>query len=562
MNARFLWQFPENKPRWLVLFLLALIAALAIVATTAYFKNGIAQTVNPTLSVDVTADRHSISPDIYGMNDYALDPTIAKELRIPVERWGANHTSRYNWLVDSSNSGDDFFFVGGGDKKNPVPGDSIDKIVKINRQNGSKSIVTIPMIGYVNKFSTWNCGFRVSKYGPQEKTNPYIFPEGDKCGNGKRPDGTLITDNNRLDVSIISDPAFQKAWVQHLIKTHGTAAKGGVQIYQMDNEPSGWGNTHRDVHPEATSYEELRDRTYQYASMVKATDPTAKVLGPSDFGWPVYVDSGVKGDREKHGGVWFARWYLQQMRAYEKQKGVRILDYFDEHYYPSADDTCLANCPAGDANTQALRLRSTRSLWDATYTDESWIGKYNPPLTIIPRFREWVNQDYPGTKVAITEYNWGGLESINGALAQADVLGIFGREQVDLATLWGPPKSSEPGAYAFRMYMNYDGKGGKYGDTWVRSGSTDQGLLSIYGADRSSDGTLTLVIINKTNKNLTSNLSLKGFKSSGKAEFYTYSEANLQAIVRQSDLGVSDTGFQATYPANSMTLVAIPKANS
>ncbi|MEG4026641.1 hypothetical protein, partial [Microcoleus sp. S13C4] len=42
--------------------------------------------------------------------------------------------------------------------------------------------------------------------------------------------------------------------------------------------------------------------------------------------------------------------------------------------------------------------------------------------------------------------------------------------------------------------------------------------------------------------------------------YYTYSEANLQAIVRQSDLSVRDTGFQATYPANSMTLVAIPKA--
>ncbi|MEG4116175.1 glycoside hydrolase family 44 protein [Microcoleus sp. N9_B4] len=562
MNRRFLWLAPENKSRWIILLLLGWLAALGVVATTAYLKMAIAQTANPTLSVDVTADRHPISPDIYGMNDYAIDPTLAQELRIPVERWGANHTSRYNWLVDSSNNGDDFFFVGGGDNKNPVPGDSIDKIVQTNRQNGSKSIVTIPMIGYVNKFSTWNCGFRVAKYGPQEKTNPYIFPEGDKCGNGKRPDGTLITDNNRLDVSITSNPEFQKPWVEHLVKTHGTAANGGVQIYQMDNEPSGWGNTHRDVHPEATSYEELRDRTYQYASMVKATDPTAKVLGPSDFAWPVYVDSLVKGDREKHGGVWFARWYLQQMRAYEQQKGVRILDYFDEHYYPAADDTCLANCPAGDANTQALRLRSTRSLWDATYTDESWIGKYNPPLTIIPRFREWVKQDYPGTKVAITEYNWGGLESMNGALTQADVLGIFGREQLDLATLWGPPKSSEPGAYAFRMYMNYDGKGGKYGDTWVRSDSTDRGLLSIYAADRSSDGTLTLVIINKTSQNLTSNLSLKGFKPADKAQVYTYSEANLQAIVRQSDLGVSDTGFQATYPANSMTLVAIPKANS
>jgi hypothetical protein len=74
-------------------------------------QNGIAQTANPALSVDVTADRPPISPDIYGMNHYALEPALAKKLRIPLERWGANHTSRYNWLVDSSNSGDGFFFV-------------------------------------------------------------------------------------------------------------------------------------------------------------------------------------------------------------------------------------------------------------------------------------------------------------------------------------------------------------------------------------------------------------------------------------------------------------------
>ena len=101
---------------------MGLIAALAIATTTVYFKKalaklavGIAQTANPTLSVDVTADRHPISPDIYGMNHYGLDPALAKKLRIPLERWGANHTSRYNWLVDSSNSGDDFFFVVDGE---------------------------------------------------------------------------------------------------------------------------------------------------------------------------------------------------------------------------------------------------------------------------------------------------------------------------------------------------------------------------------------------------------------------------------------------------------------
>ena len=88
--------------------------------------------------------------------------------------------------------------------------------------------------------------------------------------------------------------------------------------------------------------------------------------------------------------------------------------------------------------------------------------------------QEWVDANYPGTKLAITEYNWGGLEHINGALAQADVLGIFGREGLDLATLWGPPDDTEPGAYAFRMYRNYDGTGSGFGDTSVKAASADQ----------------------------------------------------------------------------------------
>lgn len=44
----------------------------------------------------------------------------------------------------------------------------------------------------------------------------------------------------------------------------------------------------------------------------------------------------------------------------------------------------------------------------------------------------WVAKDYPGTKVAIDEYNFGGLESINRTAAQADILGIFGRQGLDM----------------------------------------------------------------------------------------------------------------------------------
>src|SRR5690606_5167934 len=152
---------------------------------------------------------------------------------------------------------------------------------------------------------------------------------------------------------------------------------------------------------------------------------------PVLWGWTAYfwsaLDAAPGGawwnapqDRLAHGNVPFTAWYLREMRAYEQQHGTRILDYLDLHYYPQAAGVSLAS--AGNAATQALRLRSTRSLWDATYVDESWIGE---PVRLIPRMRDWIAAEYPGTKTAITEYNWGGLEHVNGALAQADVLGIF-----------------------------------------------------------------------------------------------------------------------------------------
>src|SRR5690349_16986306 len=50
----------------------------------------VAASPGPTLNVDVTAQRHSISPDIYGVNQYSLDPAamnqLLSQLRPPVVR--------------------------------------------------------------------------------------------------------------------------------------------------------------------------------------------------------------------------------------------------------------------------------------------------------------------------------------------------------------------------------------------------------------------------------------------------------------------------------------------
>jgi hypothetical protein len=212
--------------------------------------------------------------------------------------------------------------------------------------------------------------------------------------------------------------------------------------------------------------------------------------------------------------------------------GKRYLDYFDQHFYPQISGD-------KDPTTNALRLRSTRSLWDPTYVEESRIGPSGvnaPPPQFIRTMKSWIAQYSPGTKTAITEYKWGALDDINGALAEADILGIFGREGLDLATMWGEPKSIDPGVYAFRMYRNYDGAGSRFGDVSVSATAADQDQLAVYAAQRSSDKALTVMVVNKTGGDLTSPLAVVGFDNAGPAQRLTYSPDNLGAIVRGGDL--------------------------
>ena len=520
----------------------------------------------PALSIDAAAGRHAISPYVYGMN--FADENLAAELQLPVRRWGGNATTRYNWQTDTNNHASDWYFENiPNDTANPAllpDGSSSDQFIEQDRRTGTATLLTVPLIGWTPKDGARACGFNVSKYGAQQSTDPWM-PD---CGNGVRPDGARITGNDAGDTSATITPAFVQAWMGHLMNKYGNAAAGGVRFYNLDNEPELWDDTHRDVHPAPTSYDEMRDRTYAYAAAIKAMDSGAQTFGPASWGWTAYFWSALDWapggawwnnpqDRLAHGNVPFIEWYLQQMRMYEQQQNVRILDFLDVHYYPQASGVSLS--PAGGSATQALRLRSTRSLWDSTYTDESWIGD---AVQLIPRMHQWVGTDYPGTKLAISEYNWGALDHINGALAEADVLGIFGREGLDVATLWDPPTTNQPGAFAFRMYLNYDGARSRFGDVSVAAASTDQAQLAVYAAQNGASGALTLMIINKTAQALTSNVALGHFNPTATARVYRYSAANLGAIVRDADQPVGATGFTATLPPSSINLIVLPASGT
>jgi uncharacterized protein (TIGR03437 family) len=575
-----------------------------------------AQSSGPALSIDVTANRHAISPDIYGINFFwtlpaLTDPTYsaalcaAEALRPTTRRWGGDSTSTYQWKFDVENLANDWFYEL---LPNPVVQDtsacasglpvttSFNQYADLARTTGGKILATVPVLGWLPNVqpetgSQMLCSYSVAEYGPQCAEDPYgqYYPY--TCGNGVvyAPDCSTnpvyIADNKPSFDYAPSDQTFQAQWIEQMLTRYGQGNQGGIAIWSLDNEPIWWDSTHRDIHPNPNTYNELFSVDLQYAQAIKQADPTALVSGPVNDNWASLWESktDIEAGWNSPGGQWYSNpvdriahnntplltWYLQQFSQYEQQHGQRLLDYVDMHAYiaPAAlNDAVNGVTPPETAAIQALRLESTREFWDPTYVDNGdyWIVDPNnngAPIApyYIPRVQQIIQQYYQGTKLAITEYNWYALDTLNGGLAQADLLGIFGAYGLDLATLWGPPAPTDPGAYAFQIYRNYDGIGGAFGETGVQGVSADQSQLAIYAAVR-SDLNLTAVVINKTGGDLTSTLSLANFQAGQTAQVWQYSGANLGAIVAQPGIATGGNNLSATFPANSITMLVIPPA--
>lgn len=522
------------------------------------------------INVDAAANRHLIDPNIYGTA--FADSTALSDLNLTVNREGGNMASRYNWQQNAANHAADWYFESIGED-GTAAGAWVDNLIAASQAAGAQAVATIPTIGWVANLGANRsklASYSVAKYGAQQDTD-YWMPD---AGNGILANGTEITWNNPNDANVPADVNFAKSWVQHLIARWGMSSNGGLRYYTLDNEPSIWHETHRDVHPTGATMEEVRDKIISYATMIKSLDPGAKIIGPEEFGWSGYLYSGYDlqageqngwshfPDREAHNDMDYLPWLLDQVRQHDAATGQRLLDYFTVHYYPQggefSDDV--------SQSMQLLRNRSTRSLWDPSYVDQSWIGD---TVRLVPRLREWVNAYYPGTKIGVTEYNWGAEGHMNGATAQADVLGIFGREGLDLANRWTTPAVGTPAYLAMKMYRNYDGNDSAFGNTSVATAVANPDQVSAFGSLRASDGALTVMVVNKNlyssgNPGATTSITINigNFASNGIAQRWQLSAINPSdqtraAITHLADQTFSGNSLTVSVPMQSVTMFVL-----
>jgi hypothetical protein len=491
-------------------------------------------TLQVPIVINTYGNTHPISPYIYGL---AAAPTeILTDLRTTSNRWGGNPSTRYNWeLGNAWNAGRDWFYRNGN--YGYTGKSASDDFVKDTLSANAKVLLTVPTLGWVAK---------------DDNNATCSFPKADgSCGdaNGAGCDKQgEIADPNRANVPIT--PEWDARWLQHLTQNQGF----DIKFIAMDNEPDIWGYTHYDVHPSCTTYDEIRDKYLEYATIARTVVPQSELLGPVSCGWYYYWNSAAgQTDKLKHGNQDFLPWFLSEVRRHDEQQGKRTLDVLDIHYYPDG----LYNDQV-DSDTAAKRLRSTRSLWDSTYKDESWI---NQPVYLIPRMQKIIQDTYPGTKLGITEWNWGAAGTMNGALAIADVLGIYGRESLYLANYWAYPTKGSPAYWAFRMYTNYDGQGSHFGDVSIPLTSGRSEFASGYASLEKSTGRLLVLFVNKDpTLTVDAALTIQGFQPDNAITIYRYSQQKLDGITMEQQSWSRTSHL--LLPAYSITLAVInPMAN-
>ena len=529
-----------------------------------------------TADIDLAAPGRPISPYIYGG---ACDAKVAKAAGMTIVRHGGNPTSTVNWKGGFWSSGADWYFVNNPAGAKPTPPEKRLAAFLDLKKQGLELYQTIPIMGRVAKDGD-SVGFDTRKYPDQTswegKDHPgdlhpyagsgrqYIRDEaGEIKKDAKGKPLTRDIPPNPDDVSIEMSPDDQCAQLEFEVKNmgFGTAANGGIKFVALDNEPAIWQGTHKCFKPVACGYDEYWQRTQDYAGRLKKIDPSVKIAGPCTWGWTDLFYSGLdaqlisqgKGtwasppDFAAHGKVPFLKWWMKNLADYEKKNGTRLVDILDFHFYPQSHGKTGTDQGEG-------RVQETRVYWDPTFKTTSWMGaETNKICRVIPLLKEWIAESNPGMLTSIGEYASDGGNEISGGVAQAELLGIFAREGLDMAFIWGEPGPNSSVHFGFLITRNPDGKFTPFGDHYLPATVSSPEDVSVHTGRDTATGRLSFILINKrASKDARVTLKLSKPLPAQSITPYEYSSANRRALGQLPALKVSGNQIEVNLPAMSI----------
>ena len=308
--------------------------------------------------------------------EHAHAPTSCADAGMQLNSWGGNPSTRYNYEIGHAwNHGADYEF------RNTNYGDT-------RRRGARRSLDDNAAAGVADPAGRADA--RLGRHERRRRTRARsptatAVPAGDRgrqLRRTRRPVADPTTANVESTPEQVADVGAA-AWSP----TGSTS-----EFIAMDNEPELWGYTHYDVHPECPTYEEILDKYLDLRRRRCATSRrTPSSTGPGDVLLVRLLEHRARARRRR-------RTRTSCAGSCDSVQGARRRRPAAAR---STSSTCTstrrATCSTTttDAETNARRLRSTRSLWDPDYIDESWIDE---PIEFIPRMQaRRSTSHYPGT---------------------------------------------------------------------------------------------------------------------------------------------------------------------
>jgi hypothetical protein len=512
------------------------------------FLAPLARAAAPSLRIRDDLPARPISPLIYGSNEIGVmdggapSAELDRLAGVTARRLGGNLLTTYNWTNNAANAGKDrdhanapylleALQIPRSDWSRPAV--VIEAMHEASLAMGAQSLVTLPIAGHVA--ADFAGMVSEAEAAPSRRFAPLRW-------SGRTPADAQI------DPAVADMPQL----VARLVARYGPAGTPrAIMAYALDNEPGLWLQNHPRVTPRRVTIRAFIERAIEAARAIKDIDPQAQVFGPASWGateMTTFQNAPDWNDYARYGS--FLAAYLDAFREASEREGRRLLDVLDVHWYAFHDRGDLFRSIRPELD--AARLDAPRTLTEPGFVESSWVPRAfrrheGLGLPILPHLEALCARRFPGVRLAVTEFNYGGAEDLAAGLAVVDALGRFGAAGVHFASHWGSLAGWLGEAY--RLYRAPDVTGAAFGDAGLAVETQAGPDIAAYAA-RGPIGD-HLIVVNKSEQEAAVDIGFASSRPRAPAGALGFDAANPKVVALPEAVSAVDGGWRVRLPARA-----------
>ena len=534
--------------------------------------------VSPTLAIDITVDANAgikkISPYLYGRNIDKIsdgDAEVTEEESAFINQMleagihmlranNGNNATRYNWRHKMTVHPDWYNNVYSHDW-------AITAQKVLDKMPGVDAMYAFQLTGYAASSTDYN----FPDWNWKQEHGTYATQTFDLAGGGEvSEDGKTLIKAGDPSLYNMEWPADSTVAIIPHWKDELKFDMSRFKYWSMDNEMEIWRGTHDDLDLPVTG-DFLVERYIDVAKKARAQWKDIKLTGPvaaNEWQW-CSVSSYNKEDRPKgedRNYCWL-EYFIMKVAEEQKKSGVRLLDVFDIHWYPTEKD-------------YESRVNWHRVMFDTTYNypgangikmvGGNWDNKITKEYIFV-RINQWLEKYFGknhGITLGITETSILDNDPMVTALIYASFLGSMQDNGVEIFTPWTWGDGMYETVHLFSRYGH---------PNRVQSTSSNDSLVSAYSSISNKGDSLTVIFVNRAEKDAQDiDLNLANFASDGTVKTLTLQNLKGETFVSHTSnalkenaveaktqgettpaTGYSINRFKMTLPAKSITAVLL-----